>query len=67
MRFVAADIAVVKTYIERAGQQAASGEQLPVRRNHSLKVLRREGEAWKIVSEIYMDAHDESLRPFDHT
>lgn len=60
MRFVAADVAVVKTYIEREGQQTSDGERLPVRRNHSLKVLRREADGWKIVSDIYMDARDET-------
>jgi uncharacterized protein (TIGR02246 family) len=59
MRFVAEDVAVVKTYIEREGQQTSGGEQLPVRRNHSLKVLRREPDGWKIVSDIYMDARDD--------
>jgi uncharacterized protein (TIGR02246 family) len=59
MRFVSDDVAVVKTYIEREGQQTTEGEQLPVRRNHSLKVFRREADAWKIVSDIYMDARDD--------
>jgi uncharacterized protein (TIGR02246 family) len=59
MRFVTDDVAVVKTYIEREGQQTSSGEQLPIRRNHSLKVFRREEGGWKIVSDIYMDAREE--------
>lgn len=59
MRFVTDDVAVVKTYLEREGQQTSEGEQLPVRRNHSLKVLRREADGWKIVSDIYMDARDD--------
>jgi len=59
MRFVADDVAVVKTYIEREGQQTSDGDQLPVRRNHSLKVFRREAGGWRIVSDIYMDARDD--------
>jgi uncharacterized protein (TIGR02246 family) len=59
MRFVTDDVAVVKTYIEREGQQTSDGEQLPVRRNHSLKVFRREVGGWRIVSDIYMDARDD--------
>src|SRR3954447_19037525 len=42
MRFVADDICVVKVYMEREGQEDSSGGTLAVRRNHSLKVLRRE-------------------------
>jgi uncharacterized protein (TIGR02246 family) len=59
MRFVTHDVAVVKTYIEREGQQTSAGVQLPVRRNHSLKVFRREVGGWRIVSDIYMDARDD--------
>ena len=59
MRFVADDVAVVKTYIAREGQQTSDGDQLPVRRNHSLKVFRREAGGWRIVSDIYMDARDD--------
>jgi uncharacterized protein (TIGR02246 family) len=59
MRFVTDDVAVVKTYIEREGQQTSDGAQLPVRRNHSLKVFRREVGGWRIVSDIYMDARDD--------
>lgn len=61
IRFVADDVAVVKTYIEREGQQTAAGGQLGLRRNHSLKVLQRQaGDRWVIVSEIYMDAREET-------
>lgn len=59
MRFVADDICVVKTYVEREGQEDSSGGTLAVRRNHSLKVLRREAGGWRIVSEIYMDARSD--------
>jgi len=59
MRFVSNDICVFKTYLEREGQETSSGEKLPVRRNHSLKVIRREPGGWKIISDIYMDARDD--------
>ena len=59
MRFVTDDVCVVKTYIEREGQETSGGEKLAVRRNHSLKVFRREGDGWKIVSDIYMDARED--------
>jgi uncharacterized protein (TIGR02246 family) len=59
MRFVGDDVAVVKTYIEREGQQKVGGGELPVRRNHSLKVLVKRDGRWLILSEMYMDARDE--------
>ena len=60
VRFLGDDVAVAKTYLERAGQETSSGETLPVRRNHSLKVLRKEGGTWRIVSDLYMDARGDS-------
>ncbi len=59
IRFVTEDVCVVKTYIEREGQETSGGEKLAVRHNHSLKVLRREEDGWKIVSDIYMDARQD--------
>lgn len=53
------DVAVATTYLEREGQRTAEGGELPVRRNHSLKVLPRDGDRWLIVSELYMDAREE--------
>jgi uncharacterized protein (TIGR02246 family) len=52
-------VAIAHTYAEREGQQTVEGGELPVRRNHSLKVLEKRGGHWLIVSEIYMDARDE--------
>lgn len=60
VRFLGDDVAVATTYLERAGQETSTGETLPVRRNHSLKVLSKEGGTWRIVSDLYMDARDES-------
>ena len=61
IRFLGGDVAVVKTYIEREGQQSVEGTELPIRRNHSLKVLERRDGRWLIVSEMYIDARE------DHT
>ena len=37
------------------------GKELPIRRNHSLKVFARQPDGrWLIVSDMYMDAHDEA-------
>ena len=61
IRPVTNDVVVAKTYVEIAGQQTADGRELPNRRNHSLKVLARQPDGrWLIVSEIYMDARDET-------
>ena len=60
VRFLGDDVAVAKTYLERAGQQTSTGGSLPVRRNHSLKVLRKDDGTWRIVSDLYMDARDDS-------
>jgi uncharacterized protein (TIGR02246 family) len=58
---VTPDVIVAKTYAEIAGQQTVDGSELPIRRNHSLKVLARQPDGcWLIVSEIYMDARDET-------
>lgn len=61
VRPVTDDVVVAKTFVEIAGQQTADGKELPKRRNHSLKVLARQPDGrWLIVSEIYMDARDET-------
>jgi uncharacterized protein (TIGR02246 family) len=61
IRPVANDVVVAKTFVEIAGQQTADGKELPTRRNHSLKILARQPDRrWLIVSEIYMDARDET-------
>jgi len=61
IRPVIDDVVVVKIYTEIAGQQTVDGHDLPVRRNHSLKVLARQNDGrWLIVSEMYMDARDET-------
>jgi uncharacterized protein (TIGR02246 family) len=59
IRLASPDVAVVKTYIEREGQQTVEGGELPVRRNHSLKVLVKRDDRWLILADMYMDARDE--------
>lgn len=60
IRFLAdGSVAVARTYVEREGQQTVDGGELPLRRNHSLKVLEKQAGRWLIVSEMYMDARDE--------
>ncbi|WP_022728017.1 YybH family protein [Fodinicurvata sediminis] len=60
VRQVSENVVLVKTYMEVTGQKTVDGGTLPTRRNHSLKVLKRQYDgSWRIVSEIYMDARDE--------
>lgn len=59
-RQISENVVLIKTYMEIAGQKTVEGGTLPTRRNHSLKVLRRQNDgSWRIISEIYMDARDE--------
>ncbi|MDI1462525.1 SgcJ/EcaC family oxidoreductase [Catellatospora sp. KI3] len=60
IRLLTPEVAVVKTYLERAGQQTSDGAAMPVRRNFSLKVLTRRPDGWRIASDIYMDARDDT-------
>ncbi|MBV1855059.1 YybH family protein [Catellatospora tritici] len=60
IRLLTADVAVARTYLERAGQQTADGATMPVRRNFSLKVFTREPDGWKIASDMYMDAREDT-------
>ncbi|MEV4410794.1 SgcJ/EcaC family oxidoreductase [Catellatospora sp. NPDC049609] len=60
IRFLTPDVAVVKSYLERAGQQTADGATMAVRRNFSLKVFVRRPGGWRIASDMYMDARDDS-------
>ncbi|MCB5164655.1 SgcJ/EcaC family oxidoreductase [Streptomyces bambusae] len=65
LRWVTDDVVVVRTYQERAGQQTTSGAVLPTRRTHSLKVLRREDDAWRVVSDFYMDEREDSSLTYE--
>lgn len=54
------DAVVVRIYTEIEGQRTIDGGTLPIRRNHSLKVLVRQSDGrWQIVADMYMDARDE--------
>ncbi|MDN2566846.1 SgcJ/EcaC family oxidoreductase [Aquibium sp. A9E412] len=44
----------------------SDGDTLPVRHNHSLKLIGRQDDgSWKIVSEMYMDARQETTHVSD--
>lgn len=63
MRFPVETVAVVKTGVDITGQQDVQGATLPIRRNHSLKVLIKDAGRWRIASEIYMDARTDHTLP----
>lgn len=57
IRSIGRDVVVAKTQVRVEGQKSLSGSTLPIRHNHSLKVLQRQLDGrWLIVSEMYMDA-----------
>jgi ketosteroid isomerase-like protein len=61
---VSEDVVVARTYVEIEDQETVGGEAIPLRRNFSLKVLRREAAGrWPIIAEMYMDARDEVTMP----
>lgn len=61
---VAEGVVVARTYIEIEDQETVGGEAIPLRRNFSLKVLRRDANGrWPIAAEMYMDARDEVTMP----
>lgn len=58
------DVVVVSTHLQVRGQGLAGGGTIELRDNHSLRVLHRQADgAWRIASEMYMDARpDETYR-----
>lgn len=58
LRRLTGDVVTVSTHLRIAGQGLVGGGAIPVRDNHSLRVLQRHaGGRWLIVSEMYMDAN----------
>lgn len=60
IRTVGRDTVAAKIHTKIEGQRTVDGGTLPMRQNHSLKLIARQPDgSWKIVSEIYMDARQE--------
>jgi ketosteroid isomerase-like protein len=54
------DIVTVSSHLQIEGQGLVGGGAIPVRNNHSLRVLQRQDDGhWQIVSEMYNDANTE--------
>lgn len=60
LRRLSDDIALVSTRLQLRGQGLVGGGAIELRDNHSLRVLQRQADgAWRIISEMYMDARSE--------
>lgn len=58
VRFLSANIALVRTSAERQGQLTTDGESLGVRRTAHLRVFEKREGQWVIVSHLISDARD---------
>lgn len=60
LRRLTGDVVTVSTHLRIAGQGLVGGGAIPMRDNHSLRVLQKQADGgWLIVSEMYMDANTE--------
>jgi uncharacterized protein (TIGR02246 family) len=58
LRRLSEDIVAVSSHLQVTGQGLVGGGTIPLRDNHSLRVLQRQPDGrWLIVSEMYMDAN----------
>jgi uncharacterized protein (TIGR02246 family) len=58
LRRLSEDVVTVSSHLQVEGQGLVGGGTIPVRDNHSLRVLQRQTDGrWLIVSEMYMDAN----------
>lgn len=57
IRRVTDEVVTVSTHLQIRGQALVGGGAIDLRDNHSLRVIARQPDgAWRIVSEMYMDA-----------
>jgi uncharacterized protein (TIGR02246 family) len=60
LRRLTDDVVTVSSHLKIAGQGLVDGGTIPVRDNHSLRILQKQADGrWLIVSEMYMDANIE--------
>jgi uncharacterized protein (TIGR02246 family) len=60
-RVLTPDVVAVSAHLSVAGQKLVDGGVIARRDNHSLRVLQRQSDGtWPIVSEMFMDANQES-------
>ena len=57
LTFLSPDIALLRSKLVRTGQQMQSGETMPDRHVHHLRVYERRAGRWQIVSHLISQAH----------
>ena len=58
IRFVAPDLALVTTRVQRKGQRNPSGQDIGQRRTSHLRVFAKTDGRWQIISHLISDARD---------
>ena len=67
IRRVTNDVVTISTHLQIRGQGLVGGGQIPLRDNHSLRILARQPDhTWRVVSEMYMDARTDQTY-IDHS
>ena len=56
--FLSPDVALLRSKLVRAGQQRSTGETMPDRHIHHLRVLERRDGRWQIVSHLISQAQE---------
>ncbi len=56
--FLTPDVALLRSKLVRTGQRTSSGETMPDRHIHHLRVLQRRNGEWQIVSHLISQAHE---------
>lgn len=58
LTFLTPDVALLRSKLVRVGQQMRSGETMPDRHVHHLRVFQRRDGEWQIVSHLISQAHE---------
>ena len=58
LTFLTPDVALLRSKLVRIGQQMRSGETMPDRHVHHLRVFQRRDGEWQIVSHLISHAHE---------
>jgi predicted TIM-barrel fold metal-dependent hydrolase len=62
--FLTPDVAMLRSKLVRAGQKTSTGETMPDRHIHHLRVPQRRAGKWQIVSHLISQSHEKS-KPTD--
>ena len=58
LTFLTPDVALLRSKLVRVGQQMRTGETMPDRHNHHLRVYERRAGQWQIVSHLISQAQE---------